>query len=88
MAQGKPGAPRGNKNRTVPVDQRKPPTFQVNVSLDRDRVEMLRQAMIAQNGGHYPEDNEVKACLRSLARQAVDAFIERAERDHEGAMIV
>jgi hypothetical protein len=60
----------------------------VPLSLKDDRRERLRQAMIAEQGGGYPSDEEVRACFRRLAYAACDAFIERMEKDAEGAMIL
>ena len=60
----------------------------MKLSISTRRRERLRAAMIAQEGGGWPSNDEVDAMFRVLAYGGVDAYIARAERDHGEAMIL
>lgn len=81
-------APKGNKNAVKAEAEHTPEPLMTSISLKHDRRERLRAAMIAYEGGGWPSDDEIKKFSRSLYYRAVDAFIERMERENEDAMII
>lgn len=75
----KPGAPRGNKNRVIPADQRKRGRTTI-MSMDYETWEAFKAAADLADGVSLEDDETYKEYWRDLCRSAVRSFIER----HQG----
>lgn len=77
--QRKQGAPKGNKNREIPEEQRKRGRTTI-LSMDYETWEAFKAAADLADGGHLEDDETYKEYWRDLCRGAVRSFIER----HQG----
>jgi hypothetical protein len=71
----KPGAQIGNTNRATLVKHGLKPGIAVHVSVHSERRHSI-EAKLASELGREPSEDEVKTKIRSLALQAIDAYID------------